>query len=182
MIALHRIKYNGYSSIDFDVLCDCAFDSDSGEMSSFLNREAVASDSYRGDFRRIYNFKYNEFFAPKFTFVKKDFSDFTQDEYRRLVSWLTSKSTTSVLTAYRDNSEVVEFEIIGGWGEIQAYKITNHRIIGVTAVFESVTPWALSPIKTITQTITQPTIINIGCHTDDWESPVYPRITIKQLN
>lgn len=182
MIALHRIKYNGYSSIDFDVLCDCAFDSENGEVSSFLNREAVASESYRGDFRRIHNFKYNEFFAPKFTFVKNDFSDFSADEYRRLVSWLTSKSTTSVLTAYRDDSEVVEFEIIGGWGEIQPYKLANHRTVGVTAVFESVSPYAYSPIKTLTQTITQPTIINIKCNTDDWESPVYPRITIKQSN
>lgn len=182
MIALNRIKYNGYSSIDFDVLCDCAFDSESGEVSSFLNRDAVASESSRGDFRRIHNFKYNEFFTPKFTFIKKNFSDFTQDEYRRLVSWLTSKSTTSVLTAYRDDSEVVEFEAIGNWGEIQAYKIANHRIIGVTAVFESVTPWALSPIKTVTQTISQPTIVNIRCNTDDWESSVYPRITIRQSN
>ena len=182
MIALRKIKYNGYSSTDFDVLCDCAFDSESGEVSSFLNREAVASESYRGDFRRIHSFKYSEFFTPKFTFIKKDFSDFSQDEYRRLVSWLTSKSTTGVLTAYRDDNETIEFEAIGNWGEIQAYKITNHRIIGVTAVFESVTPWALSPIKTETYTITQPTIINIKCHTDDWESPIYPRITIQQSN
>lgn len=182
MLALNRIKYNGYSSIDLDLIIDCAFDSDSGETSSFLNREAVATDSYRGDYRRIHNFKWNEFFAPKFTFIKKDFSDFSAEDYRRLVSWLTSKSTTSVLTAYRDDSEVVEFECIGGWTEIQAYKLANHRTVGVTAVFESITPWALSPVKTITQTITQPTILNIKCNTDDWESPVYPKIAIKQSN
>ena len=182
MISLHRIKYNGYSSVDFDVLCDCAFDSENGEVSSFLNREAVASESYRGDFRRIHNFKHNEFFTPKFTFIKNDFSDFSAEEYRHLVSWLTSKSTTGVLTAYRDDSEVIEFEAIGGWGEIQPYKIANHRTVGVTAVFESVSPYAYSPIKTITQTVTQPTVLNIKCNTDDWESPVYPRITIQQSN
>jgi hypothetical protein len=181
MIALHKIKYNGYSSIDFDVLCDCAFDSESGEVSSFLNREAVASESYRGDFRRIHNFRYNEFFTPKFTFVKRDFSDFTADEYRRLVSWLTSKSTTSVLTAYRDDSNV-EFEAIGGWGDIQPYKIANHRTIGVTAVFESVSPYALSPIQKRTVVVKHPADLFISCNTDDWESPVYPRITIQQTN
>lgn len=179
MIALHRIKFAGYSSIDFDLIVDCAFDSENGEVSSFLNREAVASESYRGDFRRIHNFKYNEFFAPKFTFIKKTFDDFSPEEYRRLVSWLTSKSTTSVLTAYRDDSEVVEFEIIGGWGEIQPYKIANHRTIGVTAVFESIAPWAFSPIKTVSQTITQPTLLNIKCNTDDWNSFIYPRVTIQ---
>lgn len=182
MLALNRIKYNGYSSVDLDLIVDCAFDGDHGETSSFLNREAVATDSYRGDYRRIHNFKWNEFFAPKFTFIKRDFGDFSAEDYRRLMSWLTSKSTTSVLTAYRDDSEVVEFECIGGWTEIQAYKIANHRTVGVTAVFESIAPWALSPVKTITQTIAQPTILNIKCNTDDWESPIYPKITIQQSN
>lgn len=182
MLALNRITYNGFSSVDLNLIIDCAFDSDSGETSSFLNREAVATDNYLGDYRRIHNFKYNEFFAPKFTFIKRDFSDFSASEYRRLVSWLTSKSTTSVLTAYRDASTSVEFEIIGGWTEIQAYKLANSRTVGVTAVFESVTPWALSPIKTVTRTINEPTIINVSCTTDDWESFIYPKITIKQSN
>lgn len=182
MIALHRIKWSGYSSIDLDLIIDCCFDPDSGETSSFLNREAVATDSYRGDYRRIHNFKYNEFFTPKFTFIKRGFGDFSADDYRRLMSWLTSKSTTGVLTAYRDDSEVVEFECIGNWGEIQPYKMANHRTVGVTAVFETTSPWAYSPIKTVTATITQPTILNIECNTDDWDTPVYPKITIEQSN
>ena len=45
MISLNRFTYNGYSSKDFDVLVDVAFDSDSGEISSHLNRESVASES-----------------------------------------------------------------------------------------------------------------------------------------
>lgn len=182
MIALHRITYNSYSSVDFNLIVDCSFDSDSGEVSSFLSREAVASESYRGDFRNIHTFRWNEYFAPKFTFIKRDFSDFTVVEYRRLISWLTSKSTTSVLTAYRDDSEVIEFEIIGGWGEIQPYKLANNRTVGVTAVFESTAPYAFSPVKTITHTITHPTVINVRCDTDDYESLVYPQITIQQTN
>ncbi len=182
MIALHRVKYAGYSSIDFDVILDCALDSDNGEVSTFLNREVVASERYDGSFRSIHKLKYNEVFAPKFTFIKNNFQEFEYEEHRRLLSWLTSKSTTSVLTAYRDDSECVGFECFGGWTEIQSYKIANNRTIAVTAVFESVSPYAYSPIKTVTQTITQPTILNIKCNTDDWESPVYPKITIKQSN
>jgi hypothetical protein len=180
MIALHKIEYNGYSNVDFDLIIDCAFDSESGEVSSYLNREAVASESYRGDFRRIHTFKHNEFFTPKFTFIKRDFSDFTSAEYRRLISWLTSKSTTSVLSAYADDKENVSWECFGGWTEIQSYKIANHRTVGVTAVFETTSPWAYSPIKKVAHTITNPTIIEIECNTDDWESFVYPKITIEQ--
>lgn len=180
MLALNRITYAGFSSVDLNLIIDCAFDSDSGETSSFLNREAIATDSYLGDYRRIHTFKHNEFFAPKFTFIKRDFSDFSASEYRRLVSWLTSKSTASVLTAYRNESDNVEFELIGGWTEIQPYKLANHRTVGVTAVFESVTPWAMSPIRKVEAIITQPTILNIQCNTDEWESFIYPKITIKQ--
>jgi hypothetical protein len=60
--------------------------------------------------------------------------------------------------------------------------MANHRTVGVTAVFETTSPWAYSPIKTVTATITQPTILNIECNTDAWDTPVYPKITIEQSN
>ena len=77
MIALNRIQYNKFSSVDFDLLCDVAFDSDNGECDSFLSREAVSSESYKGDFKRVNSFKYSNILSPSFTFVKRDFSDFT---------------------------------------------------------------------------------------------------------
>lgn len=180
MISPYRIKYNTFDSQDFDLIMDLAFeDGDNGEVSSYLNREAIASESYRGEFKRVHNYKYSEVLAPKFTFMKRDFSDFTFEEHRRILSWLTSKMSASWLTVYYDDTEVVTFELLGGWTEIQPYKISNGRTIGYTATFESVSPYAYSAIKSTGNTVvSEPTIITINCRSDEVESYVYPKITI----
>lgn len=184
MISPHKIIYNKLSNIDFDVLVDVAFDSDNGETSAFLSRDAVASEHYRGEFKRVHYYKYNEVFSPTFTFVKNDFSEFTQQEQRKILTWLTSKSTASFLTVYYDDSDVISWDALGGWIDIQPYKIANKRTVGFVATFEAVTPWALSPRKTITQDVsdTEHAIIEIDIQTDEPQSPVYPRITIQQDN
>ena len=180
MIALNRIEYANYSSIDFDMILDCALDSDSGEVSTFLNRETIYSEKHDGSFRHIYQSKYNEVFAPKFTFMKKDFEEFTHDEHRRLLSWLTSRSVTDVLTAYKDDSNVVAFECFGIWTEIQSYKLSNDQVVAITATFETTSPYAYTPLKTITKTVTTPTIFTLECFSDMENSYIYPRIIIEQ--
>ena len=182
MIAANRIIYNELSSFDFDLIVDVAFDSDNGETTSFLNRDAVASESYNGHFRRVHNYKYNEVFSPKFTFVKKDFSEFSFEEQERVLSWLTSKTTPSFLTVYYDDSEVISWEALGGWVEIETYKTANRQTVGVQAVFEATTPWALSPLYVVTKDVSNPSdnTITINLKTADAQSAVYPRITIRQ--
>ena len=179
MINPHRIVYNKFCSVDFDLLCDVAFDSDNGESSSFLNREAIASESYKGEYRRVHNYKYTDVLAPTFTFIKRGFEDFTFEEQRKVISWLTSKSTASFLTVYYDDSDVVSFELLGAFTEINTYKIANNRTVGFTAIFESVSPWAFSPIRTkVIDINNQSTTIKLSL--DEPESPIYPRVTIKQ--
>jgi hypothetical protein len=157
-----------------------AFDSDNGETSTYLNREAVVSETHDGRYKRVHRYKYNESFSPKFTFMKKDFGNFTIDEVRQVLKWLTSTDTTSVLDVYYDDSEVVSWSVIGGWTEISTYKFSNNRTVGITATFESVTPYAMSDLHTVTKTISDPANnkITINIDTDD-NNPVYPRITIK---
>lgn len=181
MIAANKIIYNGLSSIDLDLLVDVSFGSDDGETSSFLNREAIASESYKGDFRRVHNYRWDEVFSPKFTFVKKDFSDFNKSELRRLYTWLTSKSTADFVTVYYDDSEVISWEALGGFIECSAYKIANNRTVGVVATFESVSPFAFSRLYTITKDVSSPedNKITINLETDDIPNPVCPRITIQ---
>ena len=184
MISANRIIYNQFSSQDFDLKTCLSFDSDSGETESYLTREAVASESYRGDFKRVHNYKYNEVLAPTITLIKENFQDFTLDEHRKVLKWLTSKDTASFLTVYHDDSEVVSYEILGAFTEIQTYKAGNGRIVGITAVFESVAPWAFSPLRIITKDVSNPVdnIITINLETDDPHNAVYPRITIQQDN
>ena len=181
MIAINRCVYNKFCSVDFDLLCDVAFDSDHGESDSFLNREAIASESHNGHFKRVHNYKYGDVFAPTFTFIKRGFGNFSFEEQRKILSWLTSKSTASFLTVYYDDSEVVSFELLGAFTDIKTYKLANGRTVGFTAVFESVTPWALSPIKTTVLDVSNQSV-EIELSLDEPETPIYPYIAIEQDN
>ena len=184
MISPHRIKYRGVESTELnilDLIMCVAFDSDNGETATYLNREAVVSETYNGRYKRVHSYKYSESFSPKFTFMKKDFGNFTIEEVRQVIKWLTSTDTTALLDVYYDDSEAVSWSAIGGWTEISTYKFANNRTVGITATFEAITPYALSDLYTVTKTITSATDnkITITIDTDD-HSPVYPRITIKE--
>lgn len=182
MISANRIKYNGVFSNELnmpDMITCVAMDSDNGETSTYLNREAVVSETYDGRYKKISNFKYTETFAPKFSFFKKDLGNFTMDEVRIVLKWLTSKDTTALLETYYDDSNVVSWASIGGWTEIQMHKIANNRTIAITAVWDSISPFAFSDLYTVTKTITATdNKITINIDTDD-NKPVYPRVTIQ---
>lgn len=154
MLAPNRIRFAGMFSNELnmpDLIMDCAFDSDNSEVSTFLSREAVASEAFDGRRRHISSFKYTETFAPKFTFLKKDFEEFTQDEIRALLKYLTSKDATGLLEVYDDDSNVVSWASIGNFVEIQLYKAANKKVIGVTAAWDSISPFAFSDLHTISK-------------------------------
>lgn len=182
MVSPHRIKCNNIFSNELnipDLIMCVAMDSDNGETPSFLNREAISSESHDGRYKRIHKFKYTETFAPKFTFFKKDFSNFEMDEVRVVLKWLTQSDTTSLLETYYDDSNVVSWASIGGFVDLQTYKLANNRTIAITATWDSISPFAMSDIYTVTKTVSSAAdnkiIINID--TDD-NKPVYPRVTI----
>lgn len=184
MVSPHHIKYAGISSDELsilDLIMCASLEGDDGETNSFLNRSAVQSESHDGRYKPTVRYKYDEVFAPKFTFLKKDFSDFSMDEIRLLLKYLTNKDTTAILEVFYDDSNVVSWAAIGGWTEINLQKLANNRTIGVTAIFSAVHPFALSDLYTVTKTISNATDnkITIEIDTDD-NKPVYPRITIQE--
>jgi len=183
MINPHRIKYNNIFSNELnipDLIMCVAMDSDNGETPSFLNREAVSSESHDGRYKRIHGFKYTETFAPKFSFFKKDLGNFTIDEVRATLKWLTSKDTTAILETYYDDSNVVTWASIGGFVDIQTYKIANNRTIAITATWDSISPFCFSDLYTVTKIpTTTDNKITINIDTDD-NRPVYPRVKIEQ--
>ena len=182
MVSPHRIKYNNVFSNELnipDLIMCVAMDSDNGETPSFLNREAVSPESYDGRYKRIQRFKYTETFAPKFTFFKEDFSDFELDEIRIVLKWLTSKDTTSLLEAYYDDSNVVSWASIGGFVDLQTYKFANNRTVAITAVWDSISPFALSDLYEVVISSETDYKATINIDTDD-NQPVYPKITIQE--
>ena len=182
MISPYRVIYNTYSSRDFDLLCELSFEGDSGDVSTFLSREAVASDTHKGEFKRVHGYKHTEVLAPTITFIDKNFGDFSLERQRRILKWLTSNSTPSFLTVYHDDSEVVSYEILGAFTEINTHKMGNGRVVGFTAVFESISPFAFSPLRTFTKDVSNPAdnALTFSVENDNAQSLIYPRITIQQ--
>lgn len=182
MISANRIKFQQIFSNELnipDLIMDVAFDSDDSEVSTFLNREAVSSESYDGRYNNTVHYKYSERFAPRFTFIKKEFGDFDNSEVRSVLKWLTGTDKPSLLDVYYDDSNVVEWSAIGGWTEIETYKLANRRTVAIVATFESIMPFALSDLYTVTKTISNATenTITINIDTDD-NKPIYPRVII----
>ena len=180
MINPYKIGWNGYTSLDFDTHTGISFDADNGNMSTYLNREAVISESYNGSFKRAQSYKWIETLSPTITFIKENYEEFTSEENRQFLRWLTSTPNTGVLSIYSDDSDAIEYELIGNFTTIEQYKLSNGRIAGYIAKFESVTPWALSPVRTITKTVINPTEFTINVETDEPQSAIFPKVTIKE--
>ena len=182
MINPYKISWDSYSSLDFDVHTGISFDADNGNTSAFLSREASASESYNGARKIPHAYKWGETLSPTITFIKEDYEEFTSDENRRILKWLTGNPGTGVLSVYSDDSEVIEYELIGNFTYVEQYKLANGRIAGYVATFTAITPWAFSPVRNITKTIDQPTEFTINLETDEPQSAIYPKITITEGN
>ena len=182
MISIHRFIYNNYSSRDFDLYCQFSFDSDDGATDTFLSREPVSLETYRGDMQRVTSYKYSDVFAPVITIMDENFEEITPDRQRKILKWLTSRNTPSFLTVYHDDSEVASYEILGAPTEISSIKHGNGRVVGFQFTYSSIMPWALSTLYTITRNVSDPmkSTIVIDLETDDVAMPVFPKITINQ--
>ena len=189
MIAPKKIRFRNKTNIDYDVVVDCLFgDGDSGETETYLNREAVISETYDGSYVRSHGYKYGETLVATITFIKNDFSEFTQEENRRMLSWLTSARNAERLEIYHDDSDVVSYVLFGGWTSVQAYKMNNSCVLGYVCEFSHMYPYALSPTRTVAPERIIVSELNdepfyydkfvVTCKTDEDEKPVYPKITI----
>lgn len=181
MISPKKIVFNGKSNEDFELICDLCFESgDKGETSSFLSRKAVKTETYNGAFSRGYGMKYDEVLAPQITLMKRNFDDFDFEEQRAVLAWLTSKHTAGYMDVYMTNDDVAanspSYCLLGGVTKIETYKLGNNRTVGIIFTFESLHPYALSPIQTVDNK--NATTLTITCNTDDPGSFVYPKLTI----
>jgi hypothetical protein len=180
MIAPYKITWQNLSSLDKDLWTELAFDSESGEASSFLSREAITTEHINGSYRRIHGHKYNEVITSRITLIKQDYSDFTHEQNRDILAWLTSTSKPGWLEVYHDDSEVVSYRLFGNWTEIEQYKLGNGRCVGYVCTFESSSPYAWSRQHTATESISETSEpFKIVCNSDEYGKVLYPKVTIK---
>lgn len=195
MISPYKIRWNNYDSDAFHgsmhLATSLSFDGDTGDVESHLGREAVMSETYNGALKRVSSYKWSESMSPSITITKRDFSDFTLDENRQVLKWLTGKQTPGFLDV-KTESNTILYSILGNFVSVSQYKLGNSRIVGYVAQFESLMPYALSGLyddikdKDVSDpaidatTKTAKNKFTITINTDEPESPVCPRITIKQ--
>lgn len=181
MLSPYKIKWDDHFSTEFNVLTDVVFDSDNGAVETHLSREAVASETYNGVFKRISGYRWNDNFTFQITIVKNDFSEFSATENRQILKWLTNRANVGFIDIYKDEEhpDEIAFCALGNFVNVSSYKLSNGRIAGYVADWESCTPYAMSRLyietKTIDDAVDNKLTINID--TDD-NQPVYPRITI----
>lgn len=196
MIDAHRIVYNNLSSEEFDVTLHLSFDNESGASNSFLNREAISTEVYDGSRKFIHGSKYTDSATPRFTLIKKDFGDFSHEENRRILSWLTGNSKPSWLEVYQDDSNVISYRYFCVPTTVEQYKLSNGRIVGYEFEIFSDAPYAWSrkftypEVYATTEEISNNDENNdylvisgtkdftITCNTDEYNKPIYPRVTV----
>jgi hypothetical protein len=179
LISPYKIKFRHKTNVDFDLIVGATFDSDHGSVESFLNKESTTSNTYDGSRRNVHGYHYTDVINVSFTLIKRDYTDITDDERRKIYAWLTGSNKVEELTIYKDDSEVVSYRLIGGFTSIEHYKMGNGRDVGVVVNFEHIAPYAYSPVKTITKSVTTPETFILNCRTDAYETKLYPRLTVK---
>ncbi len=141
-------KYAGYTSLEHGLRI-VSFDPDDGEMDTFLGMESIFTGSSYGTKRNVYGYKYNNVATIKITMVKQDYSDFTMQDNRVVLKWLTGNRQASWLDFYdgicsEDSDETKPiYRFLGNFVGASQYK-KDARIIGIVMTFESASPWAYS--------------------------------------
>ena len=195
MIDAHRLIFNQYSTDDFDVTPHVSFGGDNGATATFLNREGIYTEHYDGR-RTIHRAKYNESLTPRFTLVKKDFSDFNETENRKILSWLTSSDKPHWLEVYKDASNDLSWRIYGCITSVEQYKLGSGSVVGYEFEIEGSHPYAFSrkfvypevyetlvEVGTNDETndysvISEPTEFTITCTSDEYNKVLFPKVTI----
>lgn len=149
------------------------FDPDNGETDSYLSQDQVYTDSYDGTKRNLYGTKWNSVANVKITVIKHDGSDFTLGECREAYKWLTGNPEASWMDLYIGDE--VKYRLLCTIKDVKPHKM-DARTIGLNIYCESLSPWAYSPMQTVTKSLTGGGGITIKNESDDMYSFIYPKI------
>ena len=135
--------YNGLNSAKDMGLIIAAFasDTDNGLTDTFLSMDISSDDYYDGTKRYTYNSRYNTQATVTITVVKNNGKDFSLQQVRSCLKWLTGAKTDSWLDMY--NGDEIKYSFLGRVTNVQNYKL-DARIVGLIITFTSVSPWAYS--------------------------------------
>ena len=153
------------------------FDADVGEIETGLATESIYTSSYDGTRRNLYGTKYSSPEPLIITIMKLSGEEFSIDETRKILRWLTGSKTDSWLDLYIGDE--VKYRLLGHVQNIQQYKL-DARIVGFVITFESASPFAYSSLQEEWHSVNgEENLIEINNESDDVHSYVYLNTTFK---
>ena len=96
-----------------------AFEPDNGFVDTFLGMDQVYEDYYDGTKRFLYCTRYNNKATIKVSIIKADGTDWTINDNRKALRWLTGARTASWLDLYQGDK--IKYSFIGTVGESEQY-------------------------------------------------------------
>ena len=90
-------NYMGLNSLKDKHLVVAAFDADSGEVDTFLGMDCIYTDSAYGTRRLDYGAKFNNVSTIKLSVIKQCGVDFSVEEVRDILKWMTGSRKNSML-------------------------------------------------------------------------------------
>lgn len=145
-------SYNGENSLNDRNLIITSFEPDDGFVETFLSMDVVQEDYYDGTKKYTYGGRYNTTATIEITVIKNDGSDFSLNEVRSHLKWLTGSRVDSWLNLYAGDK--FQYAFLGRVTDVQQRKM-DARTIGLSITFTSVAPWAFSDEITLDDTIAQ---------------------------
>lgn len=153
------------SASDFNwIITHFADSADQGESETGLSTESIYTASADGTSRNLYGTKYSGAEPVRITIIKQDGSDFTIGDNRTALKWLSGAKSDSWLDLYIGDE--VRYRLLGHVQNILQYKM-DARIVGLTVIFESASPFAFSNLQTVSQSISGEGTVNIDNLSDD---------------
>lgn len=154
-------------------------DGDSGEVETFMSMDPVYTDNSTGTRRIDYGAKYNSVAVFNITVIKQDGSDFSVQNIRDCLRWLTGVQSNSNLDLLVGDE--VKYSFTGRFTNASQYKM-DARTVGMVLEFTSISPWAYSALQTVEQTIIGSETFQVNCDTDDLYSYVYMKTTYENTS
>ena len=158
-MASYHVSFNylGKNSADEGYII-AAFEPDEGFKDTFLGMDQISEDYYDGTKKFLYGTRYNSTATISITLVKMDGTDWSLDDNRKALRWLTGSRTASWLDLckYKDeeNGWLISYSFLGTVGSPQQYKLDG-RVVGISFEFLSISPWAYSPEQVFDRFINQ---------------------------
>lgn len=152
------------------------FEADDGESDTFLGMDPIYSDNAFGTRRIDYGAKFNSVIAARISVIKHNGTDFSVKEVRDFLKWTTGSRKNSFLELCEWNEDVglwsTQFRLLGRVTAAYQQKL-DARTIGLTIEFTTVSPFAYSPVQTLSMEIDGTASLTIENETDDIDTPIY---------